>query len=230
LSEVEVFKALASESRWDILKILLEKALSVNELSDKLALKPITVRHHLQSLVHVGLVEAFENIDGSQGRPSYRYRVTKKSTILSFPKREYLLLLTLIFQGLGSALGFDEAKRLLYQMGENMGKEIVRQLETENGIADWTPEVFNEVFVKGYLMVSQTYPETLNINQNEISFRTRNCLFYEVAKENPELVCNGLDSGFHDGVINSLGVGVTGERTHCMGHDDDSCDYVISWP
>jgi predicted ArsR family transcriptional regulator len=230
MSKVEVFKALSSESRWDILKILSAGTMSVNELSSELTLKPITVRHHLQSLVHAGLVEAFEHTDGSPGRPSYRYRVTRNSTILSFPKREYLLLLNMVFQGLGSSLGFDEAKNLLYQMGENMGKEIIRQLETENGIVDWTPEVFNDVFIKGYLMESQTYPETFTIDRNEISYRTSNCLFYEVAKENPELVCNGLDSGFHDGVINALGVGVTGERTHCMGHDDDSCDYIIRWP
>ena len=229
MSEVEVFKALSSESRWDILKNLLEGALSVNELAEKLSLKPITIRHHLQSLVHVGLIEAFENMDGSQGRPLNRYRVTKKSTIVSFPKRDFLLLLNLVFQGLGSTLGFDEAKSLLYQMGVNMGRETVRQLESEREITEWTAEVFNDVFVQGYLMASQTYPETLSVDNGEVVFRTRNCLFYEAAKENPELVCNGLDHGFHDGVIDALGAGVTGERIHCMGHDDDSCDYTVKW-
>ena len=135
-----------------------------------------------------------------------------------------------VLHGMDSILGLDEAKHLLYQMGESMGRETMRQLELENEINEWTPEVFNDVFVQGYMMKSQTNPKTLSMEDGEVVYQTRNCLYYEAAKRNPDLVCNGLDQGFHNGVMNALGAGVTGERIRCMGHDDDSCDYKIRWP
>ncbi len=74
-----------------------------------------------------------------------------------------------------------------------------------------------------------TKPEVVSHSENELIFQERNCLFFELAKMNPELVCNALDQGFHDGVVKALGPDFEGERLNCMGHGDAYCRYKILW-
>lgn len=54
---LKLFKALADENRLKILGLVGEQPCSVEELSDKLNLKPATVSHHLNRLKAEGLVK-----------------------------------------------------------------------------------------------------------------------------------------------------------------------------
>lgn len=53
----EVFRALSSETRINILKSLDQRRKTLNELSGQLGLSPSTVKEHLQLLVETGLIE-----------------------------------------------------------------------------------------------------------------------------------------------------------------------------
>ena len=54
--EVEVFKALADESRLRIIRVLLEKDSYTEYLADLLGLTTATVAHHMKKLEHAGMV------------------------------------------------------------------------------------------------------------------------------------------------------------------------------
>lgn len=54
---LDLFKVLADETRLRIVGMVAEKACSVEELSERLELKPPTVSHHLQRLKEAGLVK-----------------------------------------------------------------------------------------------------------------------------------------------------------------------------
>lgn len=227
MENVNIFKALSSEPRWGILRSLSAGPMSINQLADEVGLKPITVRHHVQTLLQSGLIEVHGEVKESVGRPEVYYRATEKNVSVSFPKRDYLFLAQTLVDGVSAQLGEEEALKLFNRIGEEVGVSLVRGLALEHGVEKWSPEAFKEFFVEGLLGGMGTVPEVVSMGENEITFRERNCLFLEMARSNPNLVCNGLDTGFHRGVVKGLGPGVEGERLKCMGHDDPYCEYAV---
>ncbi|HEY3290500.1 MAG TPA: ArsR family transcriptional regulator, partial [Anaerolineae bacterium] len=62
--------------------------MTVDELADKLALTPVTVRHHLDILKTDGLIEVPEvRRRDAPGRPQYTFQLTPEA--LSFFPRNY---------------------------------------------------------------------------------------------------------------------------------------------
>ena len=111
--EAEAYRALSSRSRQDILKQLYRNSLSVEQIAEKLGLQPITVRHHLQSLVESGFVEAVEERAGSVGRPKIFYKLVREPPLVSYPRRGYLMLNNFLVNTLRSTLGEAQARKLL---------------------------------------------------------------------------------------------------------------------
>ncbi len=148
---------------------------------------------------------------------------------MSFPRRDYLFLSQTIVDGVISQFGDKEALKIFNKIGEEAGLSLVRGLALEHGVEKWSAEIFQKVFVEGVLEGMGTEPEVVSLSKNEITFREKNCLFLELARRNPDLICNGLDKGFHNGVVKGVGSDAEGKRLKCMGHDDPSCEYSIRW-
>lgn len=102
-------------------------------------------------------------------------------------------------------------------------------LVAKQGVKEWTPDVFRVVFVEGLLKELGTEPEVVAMQEKEVVYRERNCIFLEVALKHPEIICDGLDAGFYDGIIRGMGQGVEGERLKCKGHGDPYCEYSVKW-
>jgi len=149
--ETEAYRALSSKSRLDILKMLYKKPMSVEDLAQRLKLQPITIRHHLQSLVEAGFIEAYEERAGSVGRPKIHYKMVREPQIVSYPKRRYLMLSNFIVSTLRYVLGEDQAKKILKKAGVEMGENTAKRLESEHEIKDWSIKSYEEFFVKDYL-------------------------------------------------------------------------------
>jgi predicted ArsR family transcriptional regulator len=203
LKKTEVFKALSSDSRWDILNALSDEEKGINELADQIGLKAITVRHHLNSLTQAGLVEPLPKRKGSVGRPTTLYRITGDNIRVSFPQRDYLLLNQIIVGGLPSILGNEATKDVLFRIAMKAGFDYVENLAFENKLELWTLDSFKRLFVEGLLGEMGTKPEVVSMSEDELVFQERNCLFFELAKSR--------------------------ERLNCMGHGDPYCRYKIHW-
>src|SRR5512136_1163223 len=130
-----------------IVKLLYNKPLGIDELAEKLQLRPITIRHHIRSLVDANLLESFEGKSGVPGRPKIYYRIAKSLPIVSFPQRGYLTLSSLLIDLLQSELGIDETKRILEKAGREMGTQAMNELGQKNNIERWTPKEFEEIYV-----------------------------------------------------------------------------------
>ena len=229
LNKSEVFKALSSDSRWNILNALVDKPKDINEIADRVGLKPITVRHHLSSLTQAGLVEQLSERKGGVGRPTTIYRITGDNVRVSFPHRDYFLLNQIIVRGLPAILGTEATKDVLFKVAVNAGFNYVENIAFQNGLERWTLDSFRRLFVEGLLGEMGTNPEVVSQSEDELIFQESNCLFFELAKANPELICNALDQGFHDGIVKALGPEFKGERVKSMGHGDQYCRYKIQW-
>lgn len=227
--EAEAYRALSSKSRLDILKLLYRKPMSVEEIAEKLGLQPITIRHHLQSLVEAGFIEAFEERAGSVGRPKIFYKIVKEPPLVSFPKRRYLTLTSFMIASLQSVLGTDRAKKVLRKVGFDMGENTIKRLESENAIKDWNLRTFEQLFVRDYLEDAGTEPEIVEVTDKKIVYRLYNCLFFELAVKMPDVMCDVLHKSFHEGVSSAMSNRVKINRLTCMAKGDAYCEHSCEW-
>jgi predicted ArsR family transcriptional regulator len=229
LSERRAYEALSSASRLEILKLLHKKPLSVEEIAKLVKLQPISVRRHLQSLEDAGFVESYEEKRGTVGRPKVYYRIAKKPTVVSYPKRRYLTLSSFMIKTLQFLVGTKRASNLLRRVGKNMGENVVREIEYKHDIKEWSSEAFREFFIKGYLEESGGEPEIVKTDKDMIVFRVHNCLFLELAVKMPEMMCDVLHDAFHEGVSSAMGGKAKITRLTCMGYGDPYCEHKCEW-
>ncbi len=229
LSERKAYEALSSESRLEILKLLHKKPLSVDEIAELVNLKPITVRHHLQSLEDAGFIESYEERRGTVGRPKVYYQFAKRPTIVSYPKRRYLTLSDFMIKTLQSYVGSKRASKLLRRVGKNMGESVIREMESKHDVKEWTSEAFIDLFIKGYLEEVGAEPEIVKTDKNRIVYRVHNCLFLELAVKMPEMMCDVLHDAFHEGISSAMGGKAKIIRLTCMGHGDSYCEHKCEW-
>jgi len=229
LIEAEAYRALSSKSRLEILKLLYRKPMSVEEIAEMLHLQPITIRHHLQSLVEAGFIEAFEERAGSVGRPKIYYKTVREPSLVSFPKRRYLMLNNFIINTLRYVLGEEQAKKLLKKAGLEMGENTAKRLESENEVKDWNLKAYQEFFVKDYLEKMGAEPEIVEVSDKKIVYRLHNCLFFEMAIKMPEIMCNVLHESFYEGFIKAMGKNLKVNRLTCMAKGDPYCEHSIEW-
>ena len=226
MDEAEVYQALASKSRLQILKLLYKKPLSIKEISKKIGLQPITVRHHLQSLEEAGFVESYEERTGTIGRPKVYYRISKKMRTVSFPKRRYLTLSNFLITTMRFLLGLERTKKILRKVGVEMGENTVRELELENGIKEWSLENYRDVFINKCLKEAGAEPEIIETNDKKIVYRLHNCVFFELAVKMTEMICDVLHESFHEGVSDAMDKRLKISRLTCMGRGDLYCEHV----
>lgn len=225
----EVFRALASKSRADILKLLYKKPHNIDALAEKLMLRPITVRHHIQSLMEAGLIESYEERSGTSGRPTNYYRIARSLPLVNFPERQYLLLSSFLVDAILHNIGEQKTKEMISKAGYEMGKETMRTLEHKRNMNEWSPKEFADTFVKGFLEETGAEPEIISENDTRVIYRLHNCIFSELSLKNPNLMCDVLHKRFHQGVCAAIGKNVKDSQITCMGHGDDFCEHIVEW-
>ena len=227
--EAEAYRALSSKSRLDILKQLQRKPMSVEEIAGMLKLQPITIRHHLQSLVEAGFIEATEERAGSVGRPKIFYKIVKEPPEVGYPKRKYLMLSSFIINTMRYMLGEEQTKKILRKTGIEMGENTIKRLESEHQIKEWNIKAYRDFVVKNYLEKMGAEPEILEANDKKIVYRLHNCLFFEMAVKMPEIMCDTLHESFHEGLAKTMGKDFHMNRMTCMSKGDPYCEHSCEW-
>lgn len=229
--EAELNKALAATSRRIILKAISTHPKSIEELSSEIDLAPMTVRHHLEVLMKVGLAEEDSTrVTHGVGRPLVRYKATNKPISITFPKRNYLFLSDFLIRGLIERLGEEKTRDLFLELGRRSGTEMVREAAQKGGVANWTPEAVVQHLINNIFEEFGVEPELVGVSGSEVNFLEHNCLFRELAVKYPQVVCDGLDDGLHQGIDSALGPKARTRKLKCIGHGDAVCQYAISLP
>lgn len=229
LNEANAYRALSSKPRLEILRLLYRKPQSVEEIAKSLKLQPITIRHHLQSLEEAGFIEKNEQRAGVVGRPKIYYTIAKKPRIVGFPRRRYLTLSNFLINTLKFTFGTKRAQNFLKKVGIEMGENIIKKLELEHNIKEWSPKAYEEFFIKQYLKESGAEPEIVEVGDKKIVYRLHNCLFFEMALKMPEMMCDALHDSFHEGASGAMGEKVKISRATCMAHGDSYCEHACEW-
>lgn len=227
--DTRIFSALGSRIRMQILNALTTKAKTVSDLSTELRLHRITLRYHLAFLLSQGLIEEVRPLRSKKvGRPAILYRASKHRPVPSFPQRRFEIIGQLALSALVETIGEERASAHLRAKGREVGLSMMSELADRARIEKWTPETFERFVLNGLLKDFGVASEVLSRESGGVIYRSFGCPFLELAERMPELVCNSLDRGFHEGMDEAMG-GARTERLACMGHGDPYCQYRLIW-
>lgn len=229
MSKLEILRALSSDARLEILKLLYRKPHDIEELAKELKLRPVTIRHHIQSLQEAGLLDYYEKRTGSAGRPKTLYKIGKSLPLVTFPERRYLYFSKALINFFLCKFGKKKAHEMMAEVGREMGRETVKFLESAYDVTEWPPKEFEDVFVEKYLREAGSEPEITEKTANRVVFRIHNCIFFELSQEMPDLMCDVLHKEFHQAVGEAMSINIKSIQTSCMGHGDKSCEQVVKW-
>ncbi len=224
-----MFVALGSSARIRILSAIAVREKTISELSRELGVNRITLRYHLGLLREQGLVEEVAHSGKRRvGRPAVLYRLSKRVHVPGFPQRHFDLLGQMALEALREAIGDDAASSRLQEKGRAIGMSMINEVKARVRIGEWTPETFERLVLNGLFRDFGVPSEVLSRSADAIEFRSFNCPFFELAERMPDIVCNALDRGFHDGIDEALGR-VRTDRLACMGFGEPYCQYRMTW-
>ena len=129
--DLNSFKALASETRLDILRALDGKKMSLNELSEALNLNKATIHEHLMKLYEAGLIKRKER----EGHKWVYYKLSWKGASLLHPdntKIVILLTITIVSLIIGT-MGFINYIEFSIEENYEMGKDSMLSIKDNNG-------------------------------------------------------------------------------------------------
>jgi predicted ArsR family transcriptional regulator len=223
-NEIEAHKALSVRARRRILDILSsEGPQDIIELSKKVNLKTMTLRHHLRMLEHAKLVETVESSRGVRGRPKRYYRVRSAYLPLGFPKRQYPLLANELVEEFLSRSGRKGAISIFRRIGEKVAKNLIVYLTAQHPNEKWNVDFFKK-YVIPELERLGCRPEILKDQGRELVMNLKNCIYFELAKAYPGIICEG-HKAFFETIAKHMGFRAKQET--CMAEGDDSCITVM---
>jgi predicted ArsR family transcriptional regulator len=224
------FEVLSSPTRLEIYRSLLKGSLDTEELSRLVGLSRSTLRFHLRILESAGLVSHRSEEPKARGRPRIVWEVDREVHITGFPSRHYDLLSDILFRTIYKLESRRErVAEALSAVGREVGRELIERISREKTVARWGPQEFCRYFVKENLEGAGIVSDVERCTGEEAVFSYYNCPFQELATRYTRELCDDLDRGFYQGMVEAMGGGIEFRRTSCIAHGDGKCSYVFVW-
>ena len=195
-----------------LMKLLLRKkdGLTVDQIASGLEITRTAVNQHLTSLERDGYIVRLQVVP-SGGRPSRAYALSERGIHL-FPKNyDAFSLMTL--EALQKSLGPEQFKRVLQQLGQDLGKDLAISLANKS-LEKKIPAITAILQDLGF--DAQLEPKTSQDDPPTI--RAYNCIYHTLAQAHPE-ICE-LDLAF---LRKTSGVKV--EHKSCMAQGANQCQF-----
>lgn len=194
-------------SKKRILEELMDRSMTIGELSSKLNIQNNAIREHLDNLENMGYI-SFRFSKSGVGRPKKYYFITRKGMEL-FPKK-YDLLLKILLDELTHEQGREWVKDFLKRAGERIVKNSQGQEQDIHSLLN---------FYNGLgCMASATEKD------GSIVIKRKNCIYYNLALENENLLC----SSFEDSIIHSVFPSYKITKKDTVSKEKFDCEITLS--
>lgn len=223
--EKMMLRALSNFKRIEIIKLLSKGPMTIEDLSEKTRLAHWTIRHHLRELEMAGLIEREELREGA-GRPKLVYKIAIAAPFIVMPPRGYLELTISMVEFIREYFG-DKSKEVFFKIGLRNAEKMLENTLKDKKIKRMDINTFREIFVEDVLEKMIGGAEVVKHTKDRLIFRIYLCPYYELAVNNPEAVCEGMEAGFREGVARFLKPGLSYERTSCIAHGDAYCEFIV---
>ena len=193
-----------------LLNLLKKPRTTISELAEAVGINPISVRHHLSSLLAAGLITSEEERHGV-GRPRLVYSLTEDG-MEKFPSR-YLRLTSRLLDQLKESMPEAMVSKLFAQMADDLAEEYQEKMQGL-GIEERLDLVKILLADEGFTLEWEKIDEQYRIHEI-------NCPYYQIGQNHPE-VCTV------DQTLLSKMLAVPASKMHCILSGDDRCTYVIN--
>lgn len=225
---MELLESFASVPRREILDLVSKTPSSIQEIAQKVGLRPISVRFHIRKMLKLDLIEEVQQ-RGPVGRPRYLYRATKRRFEIAYPPRSYAQLASVLLNVVVANPDRKRVTRDLRSAGKKMGTELGRGLRSKAGVDRWEGGSVKKYLVEGLMKDFGTRPETVRYSKDSIQYRLNNCPFQELATQYPQVVCEQLDDSVNLALMKELDSDIDWRKLKCIGHGDSYCEYLATW-
>ncbi len=185
---------------------------TINELAEAVGINSISVRHHLNSMLAEGLVNAEEERHGV-GRPRLVYYLTDTG-IERFPTRYYRFTNRLLDQ-VKEVLPAETVERLFTTMARELAEEHAPDTEK-------LPLDARMAMLKN-LLAQEGFAVEWEMDEGELRINEITCPYFHVGQAHPE-VCS------IDQTLISTVLAIPAKKIKCVLNGDHHCTYVIPLP
>jgi predicted ArsR family transcriptional regulator len=183
---------------------------SVNDLAEAVGVKPVTVRHHLNTLQADGLVCVQEERQ-SVGRPRHIYSLTEAGQS-QFPQKYHVLVERMLDQ-LKDTMPPEMVGQFLQQLATQVADGVRTELErlpVEEQLVRLVDVLSNEGFMAQWERAGDT-----------IRLTEYHCPYYFVGQRHPE-VCT------IDETIIRIALDANVMKSTCLLHGDSACTFEVA--
>jgi len=192
--------------------LLTQPRCTINELSEKVGISPISIRHHIASLEAEGLIGCQDERHGV-GRPRQVFFLTETG-MEQFPTR-YVQLTVRLLEQLKETMPEVMINKLFTQMAVNLARDLSEGTETKNLTME---ERLN-------LVIDILRREGFNIEWEQLEdgyqIHESSCPYYFIGQNHPEVCAM-------DQILISTVLSMPAEKVTCILNGDNNCTYLIS--
>jgi len=215
--QLAVLKALADETRFAVYRELSTstRALSAQDLADRLGVHANTIRLHLERLRDVDIVDVEAVHRGTVGRPQHLYFLAGGAPGIGFDPPAHALLAGLL-ASLAERVGADPTDAA--DAGRAWGAEVGRRTRSRSCLQALEQEL-------EHLGFEPAVGPGDGPSEGDARIEFLHCPFRELAEAYPELVCN-LHRGLCEGVVDQVGDGTVTDFATL--YDPEPCHVTVA--
>ncbi len=184
----EIVNDYLGNSKSTILSSLLYDDKTLDQLSEIMGVNKNAVKEHIGYLESHNLVSSYF-VRAKTGRPKKYYKLTEKGMQI-FPK-QYINFSSLLLKEIEKELGTTGLNKILMRMAEDMVKEV-----TANNLSLTSlnrDEKLEKIAEYVNILNKLGYYAKMEIDNDTVKIIRHNCIFYEIAKNNKDIVCGSLE-------------------------------------
>jgi len=202
-----------SGTREKILRTLLaHPRCTINDLASAVDISPISVRHHINSLLADGLV-GYEEERHGVGRPRQLYKLTEAG-IEQFPTR-YIRLTIRLLEQLKETMPEAMVRGLFSQMAEDLARETAANADLKN------LSITERLQLVQQILQSEGFEIEWEQKGTEYHIHDISCPYYFIGQNHPEICTVGQ-------VLISTILSAPVSQTRCVLNGDARCTYIVS--
>lgn len=193
-----------------LISLLKNPQSTVSDLAKVVSINPISVRHHINSLLAENLIKAEEERHGV-GRPRLVYSLTEDG-LEKFPTR-YFRLINRILVHVKDSMTSDQISNIFKDIAKDVATDHQENLKSLN---------FDQKlsYIEGF-MEEEGFVMDWEKNDNQYIIHEVTCPYFHVVQTHPE-VCR-----FDQALISEL-LNVPLNKSNCVLSGDHRCSYIIT--
>jgi predicted ArsR family transcriptional regulator len=191
--------------------------LTASQVAEEFGLHRTVARAHLEKLGEVGLLVTGTRRRAGGGRPAKTYEVSDERLEIMLPPRRYERLSRNLLRLIAGQLDPAAAEAAAFELGRSFGEETAAAIA---GDQEHVPARLSPHAVAAWMDESGYSVTVSEAGSGSVVIEVRNCVYSELAKEFPDIVCP-FDRGTLCGMF---GVSpAVHHQTHALSAGDSFC-------